>query len=279
MTTSTAIASGAGLRRVQIFKLDANGVPTDTEAGANGYAGLRVTGVQSLTPTIPDIQPVQHPGDDVIFAQDYLPPSELPSATMTTGKTNLTLDATLQKTLVQTYGEARLGLLATNEDGQEQSIALVYYRQALDTDPDSSSFGQRRWMGQIYPSCRIVPKGGGADQGSADTNNYNIIPTKVRKHMWGGTFSDSVNGATDAAIVRWISEYPFMHESFVGDGAGSVYNLTFTPISTAKTRATIETGAALTVSAVSTSSKTVTLSAAVANGSNFMVSYETSDNI
>ncbi|MHC4617387.1 MAG: hypothetical protein ACYTEQ_06495 [Planctomycetota bacterium] len=276
--TQTQIASGAGLRNIRAWKIDSDGYPNDTQSGTNGYAGFLIDGAKSFTSNVPDSQIVAHTGNDQPFAQDVLPPTELENAALTTAKTNLSADALLTDTLVQDLlGDLVMGGMSTSKQGCEPQIVLMGWRQALDTDPNSASFGQRRYNTNMYPSARTIPQGGNAEEGGDDVNNYNVVPTSVTDTPWGVTFTEVTNGYTRTQRLRFISTNPLMMESFDTDGAETEFSLDFTPISTTKTRVWYY-GSPQTVSAVNTTTKTFTLSSAPASATGRLVAlYETTE--
>jgi hypothetical protein len=275
---TTKITSAVGGRGAWIFAQDASGYPSGDQSGAAPYDGVRLTGFQSLSLTLPDPQLIQHQGDDVTFAQDYLSPAELPSATLQTGKFNLDIDALLQGTLTNTIGDAQAGSMATDKDGTEIDVTLIVYRQALDTDPASAQFGKRRWQHYLFPKTRIVPKGGNIEQGAADPNSYNLIPSKSTTEPWGVVYSTGVHGATQVVMRRIIAENPLMLQRNTGNGTLDTFTTIFTPISVAKTQVWAN-GTPQTVSSVSTVNKTYTLSAPAANNTAVVAFYETSDSV
>jgi len=278
MAATTKISSGSGLRRLDIFLQDTSGYPDGDQSGADGYDGTRLTGVKGFVPTVPDVVTIQHTGDDVTFAQDYFAPSELPTATITSGKTNLDIDSILQGTTVQTIGEAQMGVLNTDKDGQEPDVIVQTTRQSLDTDPASAFYGKRRWNTDFYPISRVVPKAGSSDQGSDDTNNYNVIQTKAGQTPWGVGLSDANNGATEAVRLRFVAEYPLRLERWTADGTLDTFNTAMTPVSVAKTQVWAN-GTAQTVNSVDTGSDTFTLSAVPSANAVVVALYETSDKI
>lgn len=275
---TTEIVSGAGLRRIHTFALDAAGYPSGDQSGADGYDGIRVEGAQGVAITTPDSQPIVHVGDDVAFAQDFLPPNTIVTANITTGKSNFTLDAIVTDTLVHVVGEGNLIGRQTNVAGNEIDLATIYYRQALDTDEDSASYGLRRWKVGMFPKNRMVPKGSSADQGAADQNSYNVFPTPSLKYPWGLAFSEANNRFTQSAWIEGSYEYPPMLERWTGNNTLSTFNLTWTPVTVAKTIVYVN-GAAVTVDSVDTGNKTVTLNAAPGNAAVVTAWYETTDNI
>jgi len=256
----TQIVSGSGLRNIRAWLIDSAGYASDTESGTNGYSGFLIDGAKSFASTVPDSQLITHTGNDQPFAQDVLPPTELESATLTTAKSNLTSDGKLTATLVETIGtDIVLGGASTNKQGCEPQVLLMGWRQALDTDAASATFGARRYYTTFYPSARVVPQGGPMEEGGADVNTYQVAPTPVTKKPWGVAFTDLVNGYTRAQRLRLISDNPLMLEGFVTSGSDATFSLDFAPISAAKTHVWFY-GTPQTVSSVSVANKTFTLS-------------------
>jgi hypothetical protein len=275
---ATVKVSGAGARQSKFWALNSSGDISGDQSGANGYDGVRLDRLQSGVITIPDIQPVVHVGDDRPFAQDFLPPNALPSATLTTAASNLEDDATLTATLVEELGDIAIAGMATDKQGSEIDVCLFITRQALDTDRSSASQGSRRWLTYVFPKCRIVPKGGSAEQGAADPNNYNVVPSNSTKKPWGVSFTNGTNGFTESPLLRMVSENPLAMERWTGDGSTATFNLQNTPITAAKTKVWFN-GTAATVNSVDVNAKTVTLSAAPANNSVIIGLYEHTDGI
>jgi hypothetical protein len=275
----TQIASGAGLRNIRAWLMDASGYPDGDQSGLNGYDGFLIDGAKSFSTTVPDSQTVTHRGNDQPFAQDVLPPTELESATLTSGKTNLSADAALSATKVESIAaDLVMGGMSTNKQGCEPQIILWGWRQALDTDPDSATFGNRRYITHLYPSTRVVPKAGSMDEGSDDVNTYNVVPTVVTRKPWGVAFTELVNGYTRSQRLRLISDNPLMMESYVTSGAAATFNLNFAPISAAKTHVWFY-GTPQVVNSVDVNAKTFTLSGAPALSTDprLVVLYETTE--
>lgn len=279
MANASKIVASIGLRRAQIYEIDSTGYPDGDQDAADGYDGVRLTGVQSYTPTLPDVQILNHQGDDVVFAQDKLAPTELPSGALNTGKTNLDIDALLGSSLVETLGEAQIGVMATDEQGQEPLVCLVLYRSAQNVDPASAGFGSRHWKQYWFPKTAIIPKDATAEQAGLDQNQYNIVPTKFTMKPWGVPLSDDTNGADQAVYMRTISENPVMMERWTGNGTLTTFNLNWTPINTTKTKV-FANGTAQTVASVDTdSTPAFTLSGTPPLNSAVVAFYETSDQI
>lgn len=274
--TASEITSAAGLRRVQVFLLDANGYPDGNQAGANGYPGRGLRGPRSFSINAPAVQKINHVGGDRIIAVDYLPPQEGASGEIRTAASDLATDAILTGTLTEAIGEALAGGEMTDRQGQEVDVAVIVYRQALNTKPGQQSL--RQWQMRLFPIARLVPRPSGADQGGADENVYDLIPSISAKYPWGKAFTLTDNEFTEAQAIRLVADYPLMMERFNGDGILTTFNLSWTPISVAKTKVFVN-GTAATVSSVNTTAKTMTLSAAPASNAVVVALYETSDPI
>ena len=275
----TQIASGAGLRNIRAWLTDSDGYPSSgTALGTDGYAGFLIDGAKSFTSNVPDSQFVTHTGNDQAFAQDVLPPTELENASLTTGKTNLSADAILSDTLVEEIGgDLVMGGMSTNKQGCEPQVILMGWRQALDTDPNSTNFGQRRYITNMYPSARTIPQAGNTEEGGDDVNNYNVAPTVVTQTPWGVSFSEVTNGFTRGQRLRFISDNPLMVEGFDTDGIETTFSLDFAPISVAKTHVWFY-GSPQTVDSIDASAKTFTLNSAPAEAVDRMVAlYETTE--
>jgi hypothetical protein len=260
-----------------MYLINSSGYPDGDESGAVAYDGIRLEGAKSFTSTVPDPRIVTHTGDDRAFAQDVLPPTEMETATLTTGKTNLSLDAALTGTKVEDLlGDVNMGVTSSDKQGAEPQVMVFGWRQALDTEKGSSTYGQRRYITRMYPSCRIIPKPASMEDGAADENSYSVVPTVVTKTPWGKALAEITNGATEGQSLRFISSNPLMMNKWNGNGTLSTFTLSNTPISATKTRVHAN-GTVATVSSVDTVAKTCTLSTPPANLSEVVAWYETSD--
>jgi hypothetical protein len=274
MAVTTKVTSGAGLRRCQIYLLDTDGYPSDDESGISGYDGEEMSGIASFEYTTPDGQVIVHVGKDRVLAQDQLPSNAGATYRATSVKQDLNLDAMLTDTLVQELGEAQMGGLATSKQGAEPDVAVLFYRQALDTAVGASNL--RRWQLDMFPVGRLVPKGGPAGQGAGETQSYQGTPGIATKSVWGTAFTEIANGFTDGQILRIHSEHPFRIERFTCPAGSLTYTLQNTPISVAKTYATLE-GVAETIASVSVQNKTATITSSPSASDVLVIGYETTD--
>jgi len=183
--------------------LNADGYPNATTQTV--YEGVTLSGAMSLTLNDPEPQQIIHRGDDRVFALDTLPPSEPISGELTVSKTNDTVDAILTDDKSFDIGEASLFGLGTDKRGDENQVAVLAYRQSLDTDPASGNFGARRWELRLLPKTYVIPRAGGLEQDTSENRSYTVRPQFVKEHLWGEAFSTSTEGFEQAQMLRGIS--------------------------------------------------------------------------
>lgn len=204
------VVSGVGVRYGAVFELDSSGLPYQATSAGTLYAGVQVEGIKSLSITDPEPQRITHYGDDYAFAQDSLAPTEVETFTMTTAKTNLTLDSLLESTVNRVYGSGtQVAMRAVNSDnrGNEPQVMSYFYRQALDTKAGSSSFGAlRQWQFRIFPSARISPMSQGMEQTNTD-KTYNATPSPVNQTSWAEALTDGNWGALRTSSFEGVMGY------------------------------------------------------------------------
>ena len=276
---TTKIATGAGFRHVQVLPLDANSLPLVGAAGSTGDIGKTASGAKTLTLNVPDAQTITHTGDDRVINIDMLPATEGVTAELTTGKTNLELDALLTNVEVFTLGEMQAMLHQTDQQGCEIQVCLLAYRAAQDADPSSATKGARRWVWVMMPSAIVFPKPASMEEGNPDENSYMVVPQTVTAWPWAIAFSDTTEGATEAQLARGISEGPPLLEAWEGDGTETEFDLSETARSTDAVKVYHWVAATKTASDVTSSvtitTSSITFSTAPASGDKIIAFYET----
>lgn len=213
---SDEIRSGVGFRHVQILALAADGYPNATDTSE--YAGARISGARTLTINDPEPQQISHLGDDVVFALDVLPPTEALTGELVTGKVNDVVAQIIGDDLPVSIGQAQILGIGTDNRGDENQVALLAYRQTLDTDPDSTTFGSRRWEFRLFPKVFVIERESGF-QNAPEEKMYTIRPQVVTQHLWGVAFAVGTEGFLQAQGFRGISEYKPRIVSFLGDNS------------------------------------------------------------
>lgn len=221
MTAPGTIRSGVGVRHIQVLELESDGYPLSVDTTA--YEGLTISGVRTFTLDDPEPQQIVHRGDDGIFLLDSLPPTEPVSGEMQGGKINDAVDAFLSDDKSITVSEAKLFGVGTDNRGDESQVALLVYRQTLDSDPDSANFGARRWEFKLLPRVFVIARESGFDE-NPEERTYTIRPQFVTKYPWGVSFAAGTEGFTRAQMLRGISEYKPKVIAFKGDGATAEFS-------------------------------------------------------
>lgn len=270
--SSKDIVSGVGVRYAEAFKIDpTTGLPGAAFNSGTLVGGTLIEGIKTFTYNSPAPQRIQHYGDDRAFAQDALPPTEVGSFTITTAKSNLSLDAFSEGTkevTLDTVVHARAG--NTDNRGSEPQTFVNVYRQALDTQKGSGTFGKlRQWHSALVPSTRIINQIQSMEQG-ATVKTYDGIPTVVTATPWAQTFDTTTWGATQGEYVELTTDYKPVWAFGVGNGTLTRFALPKTPVDAAHTHVWVN-GTLATVNSVSLTDNSVTLSSAPGgNGSGGM---------
>lgn len=251
--TTKQIVSGVGVRLMEVFPLDtADGLPSCNTSSATPVTGTLIEGIKSFTYTDPDVQRVTHYGDDNPFAADALPPAEVGKMAFTTAKSNLKVDAMLEGTKVASIDGLQMRAANSNKRGQEPQVLINVFRQALDTDKTSATFGKlRQWHGALVPSVRVSPKSQSMEQGATD-KSYDGTPTPVAVTPWNQAFDETTWGATQGEYIEYTADYNPRMNVWRGNGTLTAFNLSKAPVDAAHLHVW-QDGTLVTPSAVNTS--------------------------
>jgi hypothetical protein len=266
---SKDVVAGVGARYAEAFRIDNNtGLPGAAFNSGTLTGGTLIDRLKGFTYNSPAPQAFTHYGDDNPFAKDSLPPTEIGNFTIITAQSNLTLDAFSEGTkevTLDTVVHARAG--NTNNRGSEPQNFLNVFRQALDTQRGSSTFGKlRQWHAALVPSCRIINQIQSMEQGITN-KTYEGIPTPVTSTPWAATFDVATWGGTQAEYVELTFDYKPVWAFGLGNGTLTVFALPKPPIDTAHTHAWVN-GTLATVSSVNTSTTAPTMTLSAAPGGN-----------
>lgn len=273
MAAPNKISSGVGFRHAQVLLLDANGIIYTT--GTQAYEGLRISGAKALVINDPEPQQIQHMGDDTIFAVDSLPPTESITGELRAGKQSETLDAMLSDVNAVQIGESVLYPIGTDRRGDENQVALLAYRQAVDTDPSSTTYGKRVWQLRLFPRCYVIPRESGFEDTPED-RSYSIRPQFINQYPWGIQLATATENTLRAQGFRGVAEYKPKIVAFVADGTETSFTLPVSAANVSKIKTWIVTtqgtGAVNTADTIGTTA--ITFTTAPTTGS-LVVWYET----
>jgi hypothetical protein len=266
MTAPSTNLSASGFRQMRGFRLAINGYPDVTHNSGTLAAGTLIPHVTAFTPEAPSTQPIDFYGSDQNYAQDTLPPTTIGQGTFQTESNDFNVAAFFSGAKVVTSAGGNLKVVAgsTNDKlGSEPRVMLHVFRQALDTDPASATFGERRqWEGRVYGSARVAVQSQDLAQGKAP-KNFTFTPTMTRDTAWGVDFSETTWGVTQATHVTTSTNYQPVLVAGVTDGTLASYALPFAPVDANHVDFWVN-GTAVTVTSVTGAS--VTFNAAPALG-------------
>jgi len=222
MATPSTTHSGVGLRWVQIFALNATGSPN--ASGTAVYEGVQIEGAKALTLNAPESRTITHVGDDRVIAVDKLPPTDASSGELTTAKIDDDLEEILTNNNVITVGdgESKAILIATDNQGSEPQIGMLAYRQTLDTNKGSATYGKRLWEWYLIPKAFVIPKPPSFNENGVEVA-YSLFPQIVGAHLWETAFTVAAENAVEAQFARGVSEYAPIIVAFKGDGATAAF--------------------------------------------------------
>jgi hypothetical protein len=273
MAAPSGVSSGVGFRHAQVLKLDENGIIY--ASGTAAYEGIQISGAKTLTLNDPEPRQIVHTGDDSVFALDTLPPQEPISGELMVGKQSDALDSMISDVNLVTVGESALFPIGTNRRGDEAQVALLAYRQAIDTDEASSTYGKRVWQLRLFPRCFVIPREAGFED-KAEERTYTIRPAYINQYPWGVKLSTSVENAVRAQGFRGDAEKKPKLVAFVADNTTTVFTLPVAASAPAKIKSwLVNTAGTGTVSTATTATtQTLTYTTAPTTGT-LVVWYET----
>src|SRR5574340_1305303 len=215
MTATSGKYLPVGFRHAQIFALDANGYPAASSTTV--YEGLVVAGPKAYELNIPDARIISHEGGDGVLDVDSLPPIEAPSGTLRSARLDYALYAALTNTKVVTLGEAKLIGWGTDQQGFEPELGALMFQQAHDEG------GARVWRSIQIPKARVLPKTQGMLAQASD-NTMQIVPSKVKKYLWGTAFTLATQGFLRAFMIEQDTQYVPWIVAWKGDNVATKFD-------------------------------------------------------
>jgi hypothetical protein len=218
--------------------IDSNGfmVGSATTAPASGAAGspmIRISGIKTASPTVPEPEVVQVTGDDTLLGEFDFDSLTQRSFTIEVAVQDLATEALLLGTNVETVGEIKLGALDILNAAELNACLII---QSRAKKQDSGSVGQKGWSGVIIPIATVKPLGRDtfAERGPA-VFRYFVTPQIAGNNPWGVTILDANAGTTGLRYRPFTAENPITMHAHTGNGALQSWTLDYAPISVAKT--------------------------------------------
>ncbi len=231
MGAATEITAGVGTRGGWLFPLDADGLPSVNVTSAIPVQGSLISGIDTATTSDPAPQRFTHYGQDRPFAADSLPPTEVGTVTVTSADGNLIIDSLAEGNKVRTIGNTVWRGGNTDKRGAEAVMGAMFYRQALDTEPGSPTFGKlRQWNIRIYPAARWSPSTASYEAGKT-TKTLNGTPTPTGQTLWGENYTESSWGNSYAEYTEGNANGQPRVNVYLGNGTLTAFQLSHPPIS------------------------------------------------
>src|SRR5688572_16227680 len=263
MAVATEVTSGVGTRNGFFFPLDSDGLPSVGATSAVPVQGTMLFGIKTASTSDPEPQRIVHYGNDRPYAQDSLPPTEIGTVAVTLAAGNLILDAMAEGNLVRTIGNTVWRAGNSDQRGNEPIMGAMFYRQALDTELGSPTFGKlRQWNIRIYPAARWSPATA-SFEAAATEKTINGTPTPTGQTIWGENYNESSWGNSFAEYTEGVANYEPRLNAWLGNGTLTAFQLSHPPASSSELLVWVD-GTLTTPSAVnvSTTNPAFTLSSA-----------------
>lgn len=261
------IAAGTNLGFIGFY--DTNGFPTGgtPTAPANGLTtgnpSYNIVGIKTASPTVPEPEVEQITGDDILIGEFDFPSIATRRFTIDVAVGDLTLDANMQGTLVETIADAKVGAQDIVDRVEQDSYLIL---QGRAKKQDLGVKGKKAYEGVFIPLATAIPMGrvGFTERGGA-VYRYSISPQLAQNNIWGVTILEANAGTTGLRYRPFSSEYPIAIDVFSGDGIVTDWILKHQPVSIAKTNAFLDR-VQQTVTGLVTGTHAATIAVARASG-------------
>lgn len=283
MTASAIVSTTfAGLDGLYVGFKDTNnmfnGFSALTAAGSSGMR--KIKGVQKVPSALPQPNRKYIKGDDRIIDQFMFAADSLPGGTIEVGTNDLTLDAAVQNSTTYTLGNWLMGIYGISNP-TFPSMMLLGHQQAHSQD--SASVGATGFNNILWPNVQMLPLG--EDDPSFQNEGKNMygctfMPFAVAP--WGADLDTSNFSVEDGIKIKWWSQYRTFMFAIVGDGTQTTFVVDHTPVNVASTKVFgfnldgSGSVAAVTVSSLVTSTKTITVGSALLTTKLYVCLYEAS---
>ena len=276
------ITTGIGLRHIRIGPRNASdgtmALPSTHTVGT-AYPGIQLSGAATLTLNPPEPERVVARGDDRVYHTFHLPPTDGWTGELTCTKQDL--PAIAMMTGVEQWGEADLfeGLaMGTDKEGLEPDLVMWGQRKAVDTDPESASYGQEVWEAFEILCCKITPMPPNKEQSTVGETRYAVTLQQVTKRITGESLTETDHGCTKAVLFPVVSKPgKAFYDYDQGNGVQTQYVLKHTPTSATDIYVYVAGTEEPTGWSLDGNTKTVTFTAAPDDGDSICFMYCTDD--
>lgn len=211
-------------------------VGSTTTAPAPGAAGsgmIRLQGIKTAAPTVPEPEVVQVTGDDTLLGEFSFDSIAQRAFVVEFAIQDLETEALLLGTNVETLGEIKLGSLDIL-DAATLNCCLILQSRAQKQN--AGVVGQSGWTGVIIPLATAKPLGRASfDERGPAVYRYQITPQIASNNPWGISILDANAGTTGTRYRPFNAENPITMHASTGNAVVTAFALDYQPISVAKT--------------------------------------------
>lgn len=267
----------AGTQQAYFAFVDSLGFMTGSTTSAPSTGSLdgmlRLLGIQTATPGLPEGDDVNIEGDDDVLGTISFAPNTTPAFVANFGAFDLTTNAAMQSTAVQTLAAMEFGVLQPNDPGFNNGTLIIQGRSISQDDDDQ---GLEVWTGFIFPLVVAQPLGRETFEGrTAAANRIKFTAQKASHKPWGVTIVDGDLGTDAASIIEFKSPNPLIMDRITGNGSTDSFTLSKAVAATnnifvADQTQILSHGSGITATA---SSQTLAFSSAPASGNKVVVVY------
>ena len=220
-------STGVGLRQVFVALRDDDGTFEVQGSPAVGvaYQGVRAYKSRALTLNIPEPQRITARGDDRNYYTFNEAPTEVPSGELRSQVFDIDITALLTTTVDYGSGDRRQILLASDKMGEELPAMLYGNQKAVDSSPDSSTYGLRIWRTFFVLNALASLRPPGAEDSAINENIWALTCNSSSQDQYGRTMTSGIHGCTEAAYAIIHSRYKYAYEVFTGDGSETEFTV------------------------------------------------------
>jgi hypothetical protein len=221
MTIPNGIGWGTDVYRAIFIPLTSTGVPDVPgypEPAEDGFAGYEFRGPKNLTLNLGAPRAVNNVSQGRVNDTIYLPSTDAKTAEFHLSYIDQELFAKLGAVKRRTdIGEASIMAFGTDKQGLEIAGAFIISNLAFH-DGD----GAPQWHNYILPRVRAVITMPSMDENALDVT-ANLSLGSTRRHLWGQTVSELLDGATQLMGYDYITEKRFNVHSWLTDGSEDIF--------------------------------------------------------
>ena len=224
MAAPVKIRSSVGFRSSIVYEIDQNtGYPLAT--AITPYDGIQVIGSNALNITFPEARQVEHVGDDFVMLLDILPPNTAAFGELIAASIDDNLDRAATSNLSYVIGDSNMITIATDNQGFENQLAVLAYREAAANDPSTGAvtpLGARLWDFRIFPRAYLIPREP-PYTATPDLHPFTFRPQFINQYPWGTALTKGVEGALRAQWIRGVRKNKPHIVAWKQTGVGSVF--------------------------------------------------------